>query len=136
MTTSSWKEQIIHVGYANQFRGQSTEVELRSGSKDDMIPGKVDIHEAGCTPLHYAAANGYLVIVRHLLEYGNASISIKTKKGHTARHMAKTRSQTKMVALLSEIAQIDPSLRQSLRSDQQFNLISENQMEGSNWLSK
>ena len=58
---------------------------------------------SGCTPLHYAAANGYLVIVRHLLEYGNASISIKTKKGHTARHMAKTRSQTKMVALLSEI---------------------------------
>jgi ankyrin repeat protein len=57
----------------------------------------------GCTPLHYSAANGYVTIVRYLLENGKASISLKTKKGHTARHMAKTRAQTKMVAFLNEI---------------------------------
>ena len=60
-------------------------------------------HYPGCTPLHYAAANGYVTTVRYLLETGDATLGAKTKKGHTARHMAKTRAQTKMVAFLNEI---------------------------------
>ena len=43
------------------------------------------------------------VICRYLVEQGNASLSAKTKKGHTPRYMARSRGQTKVAAFISEL---------------------------------
>ena len=58
---------------------------------------------AGCTPLHCAAANGYVEIAKYLVEKGHANIGHKSNKGHTPRYMAKSRVQTRMVAYFNEI---------------------------------
>jgi len=38
---------------------------------------------AGCTALHYAAANGYIAVARYLIQDADANTSIKSNKGYT-----------------------------------------------------
>ena len=53
------------------------------------------------TALHFAAANGYLAIVKRLLE-GGADWTLRNRDGRTAIDFARSRGKSEVVALLSE----------------------------------
>ena len=57
----------------------------------------------GRSPLHYAASNGYLKAVRWLVEEADATAGLQTKKGHTARLLAKKHGHSKVAIYLAEV---------------------------------
>jgi len=62
----------------------------------------IDINEQdseGATALHYAALNGHLEIVKHLIEH-NAKVNIKTQEGRTPLHCATFGSHVNIVTYL------------------------------------
>lgn len=65
---------------------------------NQLSPNALDY--AGCTPLHWAAAGGYLECVRVLLRQGNILLDVQNKMGDTPLHQAAWKSQAPAVQLL------------------------------------
>ncbi len=67
-----------------------------------LIAGGADVNAvapSGCTPLHYAARDGYVRAVELLLAYG-ANANARTTSGQTPLHLAARRGHAEAVALL------------------------------------
>lgn len=61
----------------------------------------------GLTPLHYASINGYLQVVKWLIEDLDASPMVTSKKGRTPRVYAKKHGHNKVALFLGEIGRYD-----------------------------
>jgi ankyrin repeat protein len=51
-------------------------------------------------PLHYAAIDGHISIVKELIEQRNAEINARNDEGRTALRMARTRNNNDVAAYL------------------------------------
>lgn len=57
---------------------------------------------AGCTPLHWASAGGYIDCVKALLQQGNILLDVQNKMGDTPLHQAAWKGHPAAVELLLE----------------------------------
>lgn len=78
-----------------------------------LIARGAHVNKTGWTPLHYAATNGHLNIMRRLLE-AHAYIDAESPNGTTPLMMAAQYGSTDAVKLLLE-AGADPTLRNQLK---------------------
>lgn len=59
--------------------------------------------DQGCIPLHYAVENGYLDVVRSLIQFDEISVNRRNSQGRTPLHIATIKG---LVGIVSEIMNV------------------------------